>query len=333
MRKLYLLALVGSFLAGYTLRSRDISFDFDLFNKSAPSVVAVDSPIAPASELAEQVEPKPADTIRVASFNIQVFGQSKANKPEVIKDLVEVVRHFDIVAIQEIRSRDQTLIPNFVAMINSDGSQYAYEIGPRLGRTSSKEQYAYLFNTRTIEIDRTRTYTVDDKQLDRMHREPLVSFFRTRTGNPGEAFTFKLVNVRTDPDDVPEEMNALDDVYLDVLDDGDNEDDVIMLGDFNTSVKKLYEFGGISEISWALDGVKTNTLRTRSYDNIFFHADKTREFNGRAGVFDLVRELNLTTQQALAISDHLPVWAEFSAFESRDAGRLATRPEEVQKPR
>ena len=34
---------------------------------------------------------------------------------------------------------------------------------------------------------------------------------------------------------------------------------------------------------------------------------------------------NLTQQQALQVSDHLPVWAEFSAYESAAPGRVASR--------
>ena len=45
-----------------------------------------------------------AATIRIASFNIQVFGESKADKPDVMAVLAETIRRFDIVAIQEVRA-------------------------------------------------------------------------------------------------------------------------------------------------------------------------------------------------------------------------------------
>jgi hypothetical protein len=57
---------------------------------------------------------------------------------------------------------------------------------------------------------------------------------------------------------------------------------------------------------------------------LFDHA-ATIEFTGRAGVFDLVREFNLTEQQALEVSDHFPIWAEFSAYEGGQPGRVANR--------
>jgi hypothetical protein len=41
-------------------------------------------------------------------------------------------------------------------------------------------------------------------------------------------------------------------------------------------------------------------------------------------VIDLQREFNLTMPQALDISTHLPIWAEFSIFEGGQPGRLAS---------
>ena len=62
-------------------------------------------------------------------------------------------------------------------LINADGRHYDYVVGPRLGRTNSKEQYVYIFDSETIEIDRQALYTVADPG-DRLHREPLVGWFR-----------------------------------------------------------------------------------------------------------------------------------------------------------
>jgi hypothetical protein len=54
-----------------------------------------------------------------------------------------------------------------------------------------------------------------------------------------------------------------------------------------------------------------------------FTLPATQEFTGRGGVFDLIREYNLTVDEALEVSDHLPVWAEFSIYEGGQPGRFA----------
>ena len=270
---------------------------------------------------------KGADTIRIASFNIQVFGVSKSNKSHVMEYLTRIARQFDILAIQEIRSIDEDVIPRYVELINSTGRHFDYVIGPRLGRTSSKEQYAFIFDRETIEIDRTQLYTVHDPD-DLLHREPFVGWFRVRGPPPSEAFTFTLVNVHTDPDEVDEELAVMDDVYYAVLNDHRDEDDIIILGDFNANYRNLGPLSQISGMMWAISDATTNTAGNRSYDNLVFNGEATSNYTGRRGVFDFMREYNLTREEAQEISDHLPVWAEFSAYDTGQPGRFATRPAE-----
>jgi endonuclease/exonuclease/phosphatase family metal-dependent hydrolase len=264
------------------------------------------------------------NAIRIASFNIQVFGESKMAKPRVVALLAEIVRQFDIVAIQEVRSK-QNILPQFVDIINSTGRHYDYVIGPRLGRTSSKEQYAFIFDTASIEMDRSALYTVNDPD-DLLHREPLVGWFRVRGPAPEEAFTFSLVDIHTDPDETGTELDALADVFRAVRDDGRGEDDVIILGDLNVDDHHLGRLGQISNITWAISGVATNTRGTKQYDNLVFSEVATAEYTGRWGVFDMIRQFNLTTEEALEVSDHMPVWAEFSLREGGVPGRVAMRP-------
>ena len=90
-------------------------------------------------------------TITIASFNIQVFGTTKASKPEVMAVLVETIAEFDIVAIQEVRDSSGTAIKKLEAAVDVLGADYAVIIGPRLGRTQSKEQYAFMYRTDSIE--------------------------------------------------------------------------------------------------------------------------------------------------------------------------------------
>ena len=265
------------------------------------------------------------ESLKIASFNIQVFGESKQQKRHVMQVLSEVARQFDIVAIQEIRAMNQTVLPRFVDEINAAGRHYDYALGPRLGRTSSKEQYAYVYDTATVEIDRSSIYTVHDPD-DLLHREPLVASFRVRGPPPDQAFTFTLINIHTDPDDTYVELNALDDVFRAVREDGSNEDDVILLGDLNVDDRHLGQLGEIPGITWAISGVPTNTRGTELYDNIVFDRRATAEFTGSSGVMNLMQAFNLTMDQALEVSDHQPIWAAFDLYEGGQPGRLATRP-------
>ena len=282
--------------------------------------------VTPAGDVLASAGPQPVqpgETIRVASFNIQVFGESKLAKPDVMRVLTEIVRKFDVVAVQEIRAANQSVLPTFVDMINSTGRRYDYLIGPRLGRSSSKEQYAYIYDTNTIETDRSAMYTIDDRH-DLLHREPLVASFRAKGAPAAAAFTFTLINIHTDPDEVRHELDILDDVYRAVRDDGRNEDDIVLLGDLNADESKFGQLAQVSGITWAISGVPTNTRGTELYDNLLFCNPATSEFTGRAGVLDMTRDFGLSMDQALEVSDHLPVWAEFSVYEGGRPARVAS---------
>ena len=254
------------------------------------------------------------NSVRVASFNIQVFGEKKLANQRAAELLARVIRYFDVVAIQEIRDTSDDLLPRFLQLVNADGSHYNYVIGPRLGRTNSKEQYAFIYDAASIECDRDNVYTVDDPD-DLLHREPLVAGFRVRGPPPERAFTFTLIDIHTDPDEAQAELNVLDDVFRAVRDDGRGEDDIILLGDLNADDHHLGELGQMAYIAWVISGVPTNTRGTHLYDNMVFDSRATVEYARHAGVFDLMNEFHLSLQEALAVSDHLPIWAEFTLEE------------------
>lgn len=295
-----------------------------------PAVVPPGAYVSSPLSLPPRAARDGAPTVRIASFNIQVFGVSKLNKPPVVQLLAEVIRRFDVVAIQEIRSADDAVMPRFVSLVNASGARYDFVIGPRLGRTSSKEQYAFVYDTARIEVDPRFVYTVPDPQ-DRLHREPLVAYFRVRGPPPSQAFTFALANIHTDPDETASELDALADVFVGIQRNGTGEDDVILLGDLNVNEYRLGNLGRLPGIRYAVSGAPTNTRRDKTYDNIVFDGRATVEYTGRWGVLDLMREFGLSRDQALEVSDHMPVWAEFTIYEGLPGQPVAVRAGELSR--
>ena len=260
----------------------------------------------------------PNDKILIATFNIQVFGESKLQKPDAMAVIVEVIRKFDVIAIQEVRAKADDILPRLIAELNADGSRYDFIIGPRLGRSVSKEQYAFVYDANRIELDSASVGTIGDPS-DLLHRAPFIARFRPRTTDPDRAFTFWLVDAHTDPDEVPEEVDALAQVFEVMQTARPDEDDVILLGDLNASEKQLGDIGKIPGIRWVVGGgVMTNTRQNKAYDNIIFCAPATQEFTGKWNVLNFEQEFNLSHEEALRVSDHFPVWAEFDVWESTD---------------
>ncbi|QDT25737.1 Endonuclease/Exonuclease/phosphatase family protein [Gimesia panareensis] len=272
--------------------------------------------------------PRSDQTIRIASFNIQVFGVSKMSKPQVPQILARIIQQFDVVAIQEIRAQDQSFLDDFLNIVNTGDHRYAYIVGARQGRTASKEQYAYFYNTDRIRVNEKWTYTVIDK-YDKLHRPPYVAHFQTLSPSSENPFSFTLINIHTDPDETDQELNVLDDVYRVVANDGSQEDDVILLGDLNVDDQHLGELGRVADLMWTVSKTPTNTRLSKQYDNILFSQHRSQEFTGISGVYDFKTRFKLSEKEALTVSDHLPVWAEFQITEKggiRQAGVQGAQP-------
>lgn len=262
-----------------------------------------------------------AGTIRVASFHVPSLGATKLAKPHVFEMLVRILRRFDVVALQGIQSNRDDILPLLIERLNQSGRSYDYMIGPRVGRTAPLEQFAYIFDTQRLETDRYQLYTVEDPD-DLIVREPLVAWFRTKGHAPHHAFTFSMINVRIDPDFAQRERELLPSLINAVQNDGRGEDDWIMLGDFMGGDSELFPLTKIAA-RLALIGIPTDVGGTQMLDEIVFSGPATVEFNGKVGAYDFLRQYNLSLEQALEVSEHLPVWAEFSTLEGAEPGRIA----------
>lgn len=262
-----------------------------------------------------------AKTIRVGSFNLQMFGASKVAKPQVMEALAKIGRQYDVLALQEISGQEQDLLPTLVEKINQSGRAFDYLIGPRVGGEGKSLQFAFLFDTHRIETDRIQLYTVEDpSQL--LTYDPLVAWFRTKELAIEDAFTFTMVNVLIDEGRKEDELRLLPELMMSIRRDGRQEDDCILVGDFGVGDGMLQHMRSAG-IAPALHGLPTNVRGNSMFDNICFSQTATSEFNGRVGVTDFLRDFNLSLDQALEISDHLPIWVEFYIHEGGQIGRIA----------
>jgi exonuclease III len=243
--------------------------------------------------------------------------------------LANVVRQFDIVAIQELRTTDDSVMESLLALVNAEGSGYRYLVGPRLGRTSSKEQYVFVYDAARVDVDPQSVITVADPQ-DYLHREPTIARFQVRSTSAQPGFSFILANIHTDPDETDTELDALADVFVSLQRNNWQEDDVILLGDLNVSHQELGRLGRLPNIAYTVHGEPTNTRGTQSYDNVVFDRLATSEFTGAAGIVGLQEAFGLSMEQAIDVSDHLPIWAEFDVHERGTTQvPLAVQPGEI----
>jgi endonuclease/exonuclease/phosphatase family metal-dependent hydrolase len=251
-----------------------------------------------------------AGYIKIASFNIQIFGQSKIDNPEIMNILSRIIKRYDVVAIQEVRSTEQNVIPTLLNYVNDENTKYDYVISERLGRTGSKEQYAFIYNTKTVSLIPNGSYVVDDPN-DLFEREPFVVYFKS--GN----FDFKIVDNHIKPEDVTSELKQLAVVVNNIYDSAP-EKDVIVVGDMNADGTYFNESRLVTVLSLSrqLIGKEQDTtvaIGNNTYDRMMTRDTTANvEYTGKSGVFRWDNEYGVTDANFIKkVSDHYPIYAEF----------------------
>lgn len=197
------------------------------------------------------------------------------------------------------------------------GINYDYVISPRLGRTNSKEQYAFFYNTDTVtSLD---SYTYDEKGNDIYEREPFVAYFKAKNGS----FDFLVIDIHVDPDAAKSEINDLPNVITDASNHF-SEKDVILLGDMNADCQYLDENDQTLTLRnqiyrWLITNDMDSNVAESSctYDRIITTLTLNEDFAGSVGVFRFDQQFELDCP-AKEISDHYPVYAEFFVDKDTD---------------
>ena len=186
----------------------------------------------------------PNATLRIAAFNVQVFGKSKMSKADVVPVLVRILRRYDIVAVQEVRDASQTAVPALLDAVNAAatgadgaGSDALYDVlvSDRLGATSSKEQYAWFFRPAVVSpVDSWNAAAADGDGVavdGEFNRVPHA--VRWRVGATGH--TFSAFVLHADPDDAVAELHALGAAYgrYAATDGARGDVGALLFGDFN----------------------------------------------------------------------------------------------------
>ena len=258
--------------------------------------------------------PTAADKIKISAFNIQIFGRTKRQKDHVMEILTMIAREFDIVLVQEIRDSSEETVPYYLQKINEmEEPKYDFVRSERLGRTTSKEAYAYFYNTETVEFIEGSDYVYNDLD-DVFEREPYIASFRS--GN----FDFTLVGIHTKPDDAYSEIAHLDDVVESIETANPGEKDIIVMGDFNADGTYFDEDDPTnpfksSEYYWVItNDMDTMTKTAWTYDRIvMMNSTHNHEYvEDSAGVFYFDEEYEIDNETLVwEVSDHYPIYAEF----------------------
>ncbi len=247
--------------------------------------------------------------ISIASFNIKIFGKTKASNETVMAELVEIVSIYDIIAIQEVKDINQEVPYQFLELLNNN-SETKFEMllsersGTQEDDKSSQEQYIILYNPEIIGvIDNGTLY--NDSVNDSFQREPFLAHLSVKN----TTLDFVLGVIHTKPAAAEEEISALIDVF-NWSSEYFSDQDVMIVGDYNADCSYFDEEDiveldiGSSEFLWAIPNEADTNLASSNctYDRMVLTGDLKNNYNGKWGVDNTFSESS--------ISDHWPIWIE-----------------------
>jgi endonuclease/exonuclease/phosphatase family metal-dependent hydrolase len=297
----------------------------DMPSTSAPATRALSTADADAAEELTVDDdafmvPAPAGRLRVASFNMLNVGE---RQDKDFERLARIVQQFDLCNVLELQN-EQALRDLTAAL----GSGWAHVISDREAgdpdRSKTFEFYGFVYRTSKVTpLDGPTGFFPDPGAI--FSREPFFASFRS-----GQ-FDFTVITLHAESPDhsasLRQELEHLPDVLRHVQDLDPQEDDLLLMGDFNRSpstnagnpAQAWQALLGMPQMDCVIPDTQPTTLSSKAqglanhYDDICLTHDNTAEFTGTQGAFDFVAAMfegqNVPAKHF--VSDHLPVWAEF----------------------
>jgi len=249
------------------------------------------------------------EEISLLSFNIQIFGQSKMANKTVVDILVDIISKYDIIAIQEVRDASGQSVINFMKLLDP---KYDYILGPREGRSSSKEQYWFIYDKTKLRVIDSAVYP---DLTDAFERRPKAVYFE----HVNNIFDFVVINKHVAPGDALKEISytpKLFNYFYNLF----KDPDIILVGDLNAdgsyfNERLLTQIFPQNDFLVVIDNSLNTTVAAsqNTYDRIIISKTVFEDFTGNYGVyiFEEYYDFSKLNIQSKHISDHYPIWATF----------------------
>ncbi|XP_051864970.1 deoxyribonuclease gamma-like isoform X3 [Pristis pectinata] len=257
-------------------------------------------------------------SLRICSFNVRAFGRAKAAKQRVMETLVEIVSRCDICLMMEVRDSKGQAVPRFISQLNRRDPRHPYShvASERLGRSSYKEQYVFIYRVDKVKVLDVHQYRDGGPGYRSVFaRGPSVVHF---SAPDTEVKEFALIPQHTCPDAAVREVDELYNVsqYIRELWGTEN---IMILGDLNAGCSYIppsawsrIRLRTEPGFHWLIgDSEDTTVCESTScpYDRIIVYGAAFHRAiePGSAKVFDFRRSFRLSEEEALEVSDHFPV--------------------------
>ncbi|XP_073326081.1 deoxyribonuclease I-like 1-like [Pagrus major] len=259
--------------------------------------------------------------LKICAFNVQSFGESKANNKKVMGILLKILSRCDLCLIQEVRDSKGEAIRALVKDLNryDKSNSYSYVESERLGRKTYKEQYVYIYRNNVLRVKEHYQYPKQDVEgtndTDVFSREPFIIRFHSPTTLVKD---FVLIGQHTCPRNAMKEIDQLYAVFKGIHKKW-KTDNVMILGDLNAACSyvtikgwRAVRLRSDPKFQWLIGDEQDTTVREKThcaYDRIIVHGREIISciVPGSAQPFNFKESFHLTEEEALEVSDHFPV--------------------------
>ncbi|XP_053481180.1 deoxyribonuclease I-like 1-like [Ictalurus furcatus] len=260
-------------------------------------------------------------SLKICSFNVQSFGEAKANNKRVMGILTKIISRCDLSLIQEVRDSKGKAIPALLMNLNrfEKSNVYTHLESQRLGKNAYKEQYVYIYRKDVLQVQEQVYYhelkQVEFNDTETFSREPFIIRIHSPTTF---VKNFIIIGHHSCPRKAMNEMEELFEVFQVVRNKWKTEN-VMLLGDLNADcgyvtikgLKKL-RLRNDPKFLWLITDEQDTTVRDKThcaYDRIIVHGKTLISgiVPDSAQPFNFKREFSLSEQEALEVSDHYPV--------------------------
>jgi endonuclease/exonuclease/phosphatase family metal-dependent hydrolase len=258
------------------------------------------------------------ENILIATWNIQKFGNKKELR--AIQYIADIIERFDIIAIQELQT-DLTGLEKLIELLPGN---YKFLVSEPIG---NNERFGFIYDKRTVINTGLVSNVVfsnpdDKKERYLLSRIPYCASFKAGR------FDFIIVTVHiyfgegtTDKKRL-EEINKIVD-YIDIISKRAGtktfDRDIFIMGDFNIPEDGDLFFRALIhkgfQMPLNMNKLLTNYEQSHTFDKIAWVDRPSFQFSDNCNVVPygnvLYQEIPISDRKK-KISDHLPLWAEFS---------------------
>jgi len=305
-------------------------------------------------------------TALVATWNIREFDAAKfgPRSRESFYYIAEIISHFDVVAVQEVRE-DLAALDEVQDILGGWWKRIVTDV--TLGASGNGERLAFLYDSRKVAF----TGLAGEIVLPDQKREPVLQFARTPfvCGFKAGWSTFSLCTVhiyygKSTRDD-PRRVREIQELAKRLAARGKADprrisepENLVLLGDFNIFSRDDVTFQSLVregfEVPPALQSIPgSNVKKDKHYDQIAVMSRPGRfGLTGRAGVFDFYeyvfrfdeeetyaalmppagKKVGFSQWRTFQMSDHLPMWCELEMDFSDAYLQDLSRGEDVEPP-